>query len=160
MESSDQLTLTLDELRRSYDEYEKTYESLEGKASTLMSAASALIALFGILKTPIFVKGQPVSIWLGVLALTIAYLMLTGLCSAALWPRTYWHPIPADWERLSQELLAKSPAEAYLKVISSYIKYIPLNRDLNDQKASLLQTAILLLFLIVVLILALGLFAH
>lgn len=147
--------IAVDELRRAFDSVMHSSDALDTKLQAILSGTSIIIAIAGAVQ---FTQlGAAISragllAWLVLIAIACMYIALFWTVLRALRSESYDNPISFKWETLDQRYFNESEDTSLTRLIADYVNCAPPLVRSNQQKATAVDSALILFATIVTLL--------
>lgn len=150
--------LVLEELRNVLTHQFEAGDALDGKLKELLGTASLILSLVTTLQVIAGIEHIGWLYWISLSCVLVLYVSLIIVILRGLRPMQYHAPIPSNWDEIEDRFFDLNEDVALDLLIVNYLEYSKENRTPLDYKAAKVRQASILLVLIVLTLVAMGLF--
>lgn len=133
--------MVLEEQRRAFDKVSEASNSLDQKLQSLLGSASLVVSLVGVLQLPTLKLSTGDFFWWVFVPALLLYISMVVTTILGLRPLKYLDPIDSNWDVLAARYFDESEDHVLEYLISDYLAFIEINRNLNQRKTRALNWA-------------------
>lgn len=152
--------LVLEELRNVFSHQLNAADSLDDKLKALLGIASLTLLLVTALHITTGTEQMGWPYMIGLFFALIFYVILIVVLLRALRPVKYRHPIPSDWDEITERFFLLDEEATLELLIVNYLEYNAENSEFTRYKAAGVRWASFLLVMITFALIAMGFFGQ